>query len=177
MKLDRAPEAHRCTTARSEHTGAMRTTRTGGCYHKPPPSYQRGRTTSKEVADHRPWIYRYGGREGAEWQPGLLSLTPPPTHPPTDIRNLFLREKMKFIKGAQNQRSNRGTQTFCWPLPPGIGHGLADEHKWHASLNLCSQQQTWTLRFLQSRTKQHSHGKRSTSNTTHKEKSINMHYI
>ena len=33
-----------------------------------------------------------------EWQPGLLRLT----HSPTHTRNIFLRKKMKFIKGARN---------------------------------------------------------------------------
>ena len=45
------------------------------------------------------------------------------THPPTHIRKLFLRKKMKFIKGARTWRSILGTQTFFWPLtppPPGI---------------------------------------------------------
>ena len=43
---------------------------------------------------------------GAEWQPGLLRLT----HPRTP--EIFLRKKMKCIKGPQNWRSILGTQTF-----------------------------------------------------------------
>ena len=62
--------------------------------------------------------YRYRGG-GEAWAPPL----DPPTHP---HQKIFLRKKMKFIKGARNWRSSLGTQTFCWPLtppPPGIGHG------------------------------------------------------
>ena len=49
-----------------------------------------------------------------------------PTHPPTRIRNTFLRQKVKFIKGAGNLRPAFGTQTFFLPLthpthPPARG--------------------------------------------------------
>ena len=52
-------------------------------------------------------LYRYPGGLGAEWRPGLLRLTPPPTH----IRKRFLGKKIKFIKGARNWRWILGTQT------------------------------------------------------------------
>ena len=37
---------------------------------------------------------------------------PRPTHPPIHIRKIFLRQKMKYIKGAGNLRPVLGTQTF-----------------------------------------------------------------
>ena len=60
-----------------------------------------------------------GGRPyGALASPGR-----PPPPPPTHIRKLFLRQKMKFIKGAGNLRPNFGTQTLT-PPPPTHGGGL-----------------------------------------------------
>ena len=44
---------------------------------------------------------RYLGGGGAEWQPGLLRLT----HPPTHTRKVFLSKELTFIKGARNCRS------------------------------------------------------------------------
>ena len=38
------------------------------------------------------------------------------THPPTDIRKIFLGQKMKFIKGAGNLSPNVGTRTFFFGL-------------------------------------------------------------
>ena len=58
--------------------------------------------------------YRYQGGGLAAWAPS----PDPPTHPPTHIRKLFLRKKMKFIKGARIWRSVFGRQTFFWPLRP-----------------------------------------------------------
>ena len=59
---------------------------------------------------------RGGGGEGVVWGPGQ----PRPTHRPTHIRKFFLRQKMKFIKGAGNLKPILGTETFFWPLthPP-----------------------------------------------------------
>ena len=44
-----------------------------------------------------------GGGEGAG--------QPQPTHPPTHIKKMFLRQKVKFIKGAGQLRPILGTQT------------------------------------------------------------------
>ena len=41
---------------------------------------------------------------------------PWPTHPPDHIRKLFLRQKMKVIKGAGNLRPISDAQTSFWPL-------------------------------------------------------------
>ena len=40
----------------------------------------------------------------------------PPTHP--HIREMFIRQKVRFIKGAAKLRPTLGTQTFGGPLPP-----------------------------------------------------------
>ena len=48
--------------------------------------------------------------------PGILTV--PLTHPPTHIRKLFLRKKLKFIKGARTWRLVLGTQTFFWAYDP-----------------------------------------------------------
>ena len=47
-----------------------------------------------------------GGGGGGLASPGR------PTHPPTHIRKTFLRQKMKFIKGAGNLRPILGPQFF-----------------------------------------------------------------
>ena len=63
-----------------------------------------------------------GGGGGLVWGPGQPGRPPHPPH----IRKIFLRRKMKFIKGAGNLRPILGTQTFFWPLthpPPGGGGG------------------------------------------------------
>ena len=43
--------------------------------------------------------YRCWGRVGAEWQPGLLRLTPPP---PTGIRKVFLKKKNGIYQKGPN---------------------------------------------------------------------------
>ena len=64
-----------------------------------------------------------GGGEGG----GCLALAQPrPTDPPRHIRKNFLRQKMKFIKGAGNLRPISGTQTFVLasnPTTPDWGEG------------------------------------------------------
>ena len=59
--------------------------------------------------------------------------------PPTHIRKIFLRQKMKFIKGAGNLRPISGTQNFFLasdpPPPPAGGGGL------HVALVSCSRLQ------------------------------------
>ena len=58
---------------------------------------------------------------------GLLgALTSPrPTPQPPHIRMGFLRQKLKFIKGAGNLRPIFGTQTVFWPLTPPPSPGGA----------------------------------------------------
>ena len=65
---------------------------------------------------------RGGGGGGVVWGPGQPSPTNPP---PPHIRKVFLRQKMKFIKGAGNLRPMLGTQTCFWPLtlPPPLQRG------------------------------------------------------
>ena len=46
---------------------------------------------------------------------GALDSPDRPTHP-HHMSKIFLRHKMKFIKGAGNLRPILGTQTFFWPL-------------------------------------------------------------
>ena len=53
-----------------------------------------------------------GGAE-AEWQPGLLCLIHPPTHP---YQKIFHQKKLKFIEGARNWRSILSTKTFFFGL-------------------------------------------------------------
>ena len=60
----------------------------------------------------RPLLSDTGG--GGIWPPPGFWLT----HPPTHIRKLFLRKKIKFIKGVRTRRSILGTQTCFWPLTP-----------------------------------------------------------
>ena len=63
--------------------------------------------------------YRYRAR--AEWQPGLLRLTHPPTHPPTSEN--CPRGKNEFYQRGPNWRSISRTQNFffgLWPLSPAV---------------------------------------------------------
>ena len=64
---------------------------------------------------HRQAVAEGPRGRGGVWGPGQPRPTPPPT---TNIRKIFLRQKMKFIKGAGNLRPIFGTQTFFWPLTP-----------------------------------------------------------
>ena len=56
------------------------------------------------------------GRGGYIGPPGILA--DPSPHPPTHIRKSFLRNKLKFTKGARIWRLILGTQTFFCPPPP-----------------------------------------------------------
>ena len=79
-----------------------------------------------DLGSNQATAYRYrgaGGEGGAEWQPGLLRLTHPPTHPPTPEK-FSSRTQMKFIKGTRNWKSIRYTNFFLAsdpPTPPGVG--------------------------------------------------------
>ena len=81
---------------------------------------QREMTTLWGVRAHEP-----GG-----WGGGCLGPWPAPADPPTHTRKIFLRQKMKLIKGAGNLRPMLGTQNFFLPLthpslsnkPEGVIH-------------------------------------------------------
>ena len=74
----------------------------GRCSNSHPPFVGAG------VAPAQATAYRYRGRGGgAEWQPGLLRLSHPPTHA---HQTAFLRRQMKSIRGARTRRSMLGRQ-------------------------------------------------------------------
>ena len=58
------------------------------------------------------------GGGGAEWQPGLLRLDPPPHPLHPHIRKFLLRKKMKLIKGIELEVHFRYTNLFLAFEPP-----------------------------------------------------------
>ena len=46
----------------------------------------------------------------------MAAWTPPPDPPTHPHQKLFIRKKLKFIKGARTWRSILGTEKFFWPL-------------------------------------------------------------
>ena len=79
------------------------------------------------VGGHRVWpghclVLLGGGGRGLNCPPPPGGLADPPTHP---HQKLFLRKKMKFIKGARTWGSISSTQTFVWPLTSPPSRGVA----------------------------------------------------
>ena len=74
----------------------------------------------------RPLLSDPGGRGGG----GCLGPWPALTEPPApNVRKTFLRQKMKFIKGAENLRPSLGKQTFLlasdlWGGGVSLSNGL-----------------------------------------------------
>ena len=75
----------------------------GRCSNSHPPFVGAG------VAPAQATAYRYRGRGGGG-RNGSLGSSASATHPPTHIRNLFLRRQMKSIRGARTRRSMLGRQ-------------------------------------------------------------------